>query len=78
MAGTTRGSRVTGNVNVERSGRALSVPSMERTHLIGIVLHLKMTDCLDVNFFVFICSPQGGAGGGASEEQKLLLERKCW
>ena len=78
MAGTTRGSRVMGNVNVERLGRALSVPSMERTHWIGIVLHLKMTDCLDLNFFAFICSSIGGAGGGASEEQKLLLERKCW
>jgi len=54
MAGTTQGSPVMGNVNAERSGRALFVPSMERTHL------------------------RGGAGGGASEEQKLLSERKCW
>ena len=34
----------------------------------------KTMNCLDINF----SSTLGGAGGGASEEQKLLLERKCW
>ena len=38
----------------------------------------KITDCLDFNFFAFLCSSLGGAGGGVSEEQKLLLEKKSW
>ena len=34
----------------------------------------KTMKCLDFNF----CLSLGGAGEGASEEQKLLSERKCW